>query len=100
MHPLTFLTGIVFGSSGLILLVLLLVMLIKLVLLGSGDLDPARAEMEGQFVWLAVFAALTAVSTASFVSLLRQLRWRWVAQALMWSGLALLIVNLGTLRGG
>lgn len=100
MHPLTFLTGIVFGSSGLILLVLLLVMLIKGVLLFSGDLEPARAELEGQLLWLAVFTGLTVVSTASFVSLLRRLPWRWAAQAVLWSSLALLIANLGTLRGG
>lgn len=80
-------------------MVLLLVMLIKLVLLASGDLDPARAEMEGQFRWLAVFAALTVVSTASFLSQLRQLRWRWVAQLVLWGSVLALIANLGTLRG-
>lgn len=100
MHPLTFITGIVFGSSSLIFLVLILVMIIKAVLLASGDLEPARAELEGQYQWLAVFAGLTLVSTLSFLALLRRWRWRWYAQAAMWAALALFFLNLGDLRGG
>lgn len=100
MHPLTFVTGIVFGSSALILLVLILIMIIKAVLLASGDLEPARAELEGQVMWLAVFAGLTLVSTVSFLALVRKWRgWR-IAQAVMWLALLAFFLNLGDLRGG
>lgn len=86
MRPLAVLNAIVFGSAAAITFGLGGVLIIFLVLKGSNP------ELGGEFPALlrssAVFAALAAVSGASLFSLLKTLRWRWIAQAAMWSVVA------------
>jgi hypothetical protein len=91
MRPLAVLNAIVFGSAAAITFGLAGVLVIFLVLKGSnpemGDEFPALLRSS------ALFAALAAVSGASLFSMLKTLRWRWIAQAAMWSvvaGIALL----------
>lgn len=97
--PLTFVTGIILGSSASILVVLSLTMLIELLLLALGDLEPSRVELPGLIRLLAVFTAMTAVSALSFVALLKRHRWQWYGQLALWGAVALFIFNLGWIRG-
>ncbi len=99
MQPLTFVTGIILGSCGSILVVLALTVLIQLLLLSLGDLEPSRVELPGLVRLLVVFVAMTAVSAASFVAMVKRLPWRWYGQAALWLALALFVLNLGWIRG-
>lgn len=82
MRPLAVLNAIIFGSAAAITFGLLGVVVIFLVLKGS---NPAMSD---EFPVLlrssAVFLVLAAVSGASLLSLLKTLKWRWLAQVAMW----------------
>jgi hypothetical protein len=91
MRPLAVLNAIVFGSATAISFGLCGVLVIFLVLKGQ------YPEMRGEFPSLlkssAVFLLLAGVSGASLFAALKELRWRWVAQAAMW----LIIAGIATL---
>ena len=86
MRPLTVITGIVLGSCVSITVSLGAVLCIFLIL---GDDYPRLGSEFGALIdSLLMFTALTAISALSFYSLLIRHRWRGVAQALMWMGVA------------
>jgi hypothetical protein len=86
MRPLAVLNAIVFGSAAAITFGLVGVVIVFLVLRGR------YPEMNNEFATLLVasglFALLAAVAGASLFSMLKQLRWRWTAQAAMWLSVA------------
>ena len=86
MRPLAVLNAIIFGSAAAITFGLVAVIIIFLILGGrhpelSAEIGPLLRN-SGQF------AALTAVSGLSLFALLKELPWRWTAQAAMWFILA------------
>lgn len=82
MRPLTVLNAIVFGSAAAITFGLTAVLIIYLVL---KDRHPQLAQEFGPLLRSAAqFAVLTIVSGASFIAMLKNLRWRWIAQTAMW----------------
>jgi len=82
MRPLTVLNAIVFGSSAAITFGLTAVIVIYLFLMGQ------HPELNSEFSPLlrssGEFALLSAVSGASLLAMLKDLRWRWIAQSAMW----------------
>ena len=87
MRPLTVITGIMLGSSLSIAFSLAAVLIIFSVL---GDEYPRlEHEFEPLLASFSLFSVMTAISAASFYSLLKHLSWRWLAQFAMWAGLAL-----------
>ncbi|MBL8265529.1 hypothetical protein [Steroidobacter sp.] len=86
MRPIAVLNAIVFGSAAAISFGLLGVVVIFLFLKGS---NPAlSSEFPALLRSSAVFLVLATVSGASLLSLLKTLKWRWLAQAAMWVVLA------------
>lgn len=86
MRPLAVLNAIVFGSAAAITFGLLGVVVIFLVLKGS---NPAMtSEFPALVRGSAAFAVLAATSGASLWALLKTLKWRWWAQAAMWTAVA------------
>jgi hypothetical protein len=86
MRPLAVLNAIVFGSAAAITFGLLGVVVIFLVLKGS---NPAMSnEFPALLRSSVAFAVLAAVSGTSLWGLLKQLTWRWWAQAAMWAAIA------------
>ena len=89
MKPLTIITGVVLGSAASITLGLAVVILIFV--LSGLDQPRIRDEFPPLVSSVALFALLTVVSAASFVALVKDKRWRWWLQALMWA----LLVAIG-----
>jgi hypothetical protein len=91
MRPLTVLNAIVLGSAAAITFGLTAVLIVFAILQGR------HPELAQEFAPLlrssALFAVLTAIAGASFVGLLKNLRWRWWAQAAMW----LTVLTIGAL---
>jgi len=87
MGPLGFLTGVVLGSAASIALVLLMVLVIFALNAGSGG--AVRTEYPALLAGAGLFALLAAAAGAAFVGLQRARPWRWIAQAVMWTALAL-----------
>ena len=82
MRPLTVVSGILLGTSVSITASLAAVVIISLVL---GDEYPRLAyEFGGLARSTLAFALLTAISAASFYSMLKQHRYRYLYQAGMW----------------
>jgi hypothetical protein len=86
MGPLGFLTGIVLGSAAAIALVLVMVVVIFAVSAAPGG--ATGREYPELLATAGLFALLATVSAIAFVGLQRERRWRWLAQAAMWSALA------------
>jgi hypothetical protein len=59
-------------------------------LLLRGETPQLNAELPVLARYAVLFAILTALAAFSFVSLLRDSRWRWWAQAAMWGSMAAL----------
>lgn len=82
MQPLGVLNAIVFGSAAAITFGLASVLFIFVLLQGR------HSELAVEFGPLlrssALFATLAAVAGASLYASLKGLRWRWIAQGLMW----------------
>lgn len=94
MRPLAALNAILFGSAAAIAFGLVGVTVIFLVLKGR------YPEMGAEFpiLWRSglLFIALAAVSGASLFAMLKELPWRWFAQAAMWlfiAGIAVFYVR-------
>jgi hypothetical protein len=89
LRPLTVINGILLGSAASIAAGLLVVLLLFYLLV---DEHPRLAEEFPALVSSTlIFLGLTAVCAFSFVGLLKQWRTRWLGQALMWGGLALVV---------
>lgn len=86
MQPLTVITGILLGTSFSITLSLAAVLLIVALL--GGEYPRLDHEFPALLANLGLFTAMTTICAASFLALLYRHRLRWVAQSLMWSGLA------------
>ena len=85
MRPLAVITGILLGSSFSIMFSLAAVMIVFLLL---GDEHPRLADESRALVGsLFIFTVLTVISAASFYTILKDHAMRWVAQAVMWTGL-------------
>lgn len=85
MRPLTFITGILLGSSVSITLRLTAVILIFLIL---GDEYPRLAyEFSNLIKSALIFVVLTAISAASFYCLLKEWKNRWWLQFALWASL-------------
>lgn len=95
MQPLSVITAIVFGSATAASFGFVSSLVIFIVLQGkhpefSNELWPlARVS--------AVILTLAAISGSSLYALLKETRWRWYAQAGMWSAV-LAVVSFYTLR--
>ena len=85
MRPLTVINGIFLGSCLSISVSLGLVLIVFLVI--SDDYPRLEAEFRPLTISLAIFLSMTAISAASFYSLLINHQLRWAAQALLWAGL-------------
>lgn len=90
MQPLTVITGILLGTTASIAVGLSVVLLLFFILLG--DHPQLAVEFAPLSVSTAIFLLMTAICAASFLGLVKQTRWRWIAQAGMWIGLALTVV--------
>ena len=86
MRPLTVLTGIVLGSSAATTFGLAATLVVFLVL--SGEVPQFRAELPMLALYVALFAALTALAATSFVGLAKNRPWRRWAQGALWGALA------------
>jgi len=85
MRPLTVLTGVVMGTCVSIAISLLFVLIVFTII---GDEYPrVRHEFGPLTSSLAIFTAMTAISIASFYTLVRNHSARWAAQALLWIGI-------------
>jgi hypothetical protein len=82
MQPLGVLNAIVFGSAAAITFGLTSVLVVFLLLQGR------HSELASEFMPLlrssALFATLSVIAGTSLYASLKGLRWRWIAQALMW----------------
>ncbi len=86
MRPLTMITGILLGSSAAITISLGLVLIVFLLL---GDEHPRlQHEFRPLLHSMLIFLGMTAISAASFYSLVIGHRARFAALGLMWAGLA------------
>ncbi|HRP34403.1 MAG TPA: hypothetical protein PLI48_00845 [Gammaproteobacteria bacterium] len=90
MQPMTVVTGILLGSSAAIAAGLAVVVLIFLLL--SGEHPRLGAEIGMLLASTGIFLGMTAVCAASFISLVKQLRWWWIPQAGMWAALGLVVL--------
>lgn len=90
MQPMTVVTGILLGSSAAIAAGLAVVVLIFFLL--SGEHPRLGAEIGMLLASTGIFLGMTAVCAASFITLVKQLRWWWVPQAGMWAALGLVVL--------
>ena len=90
MRPLTVLTGIVLGSAFSIAFGLAVVWLIFQLIGADEPLIAAETGAIGPAI--AVFSLLTAVAAVSFVARLKNWRFAWAWQLLMWGSLAAVVV--------
>ena len=86
MRPLTVITGILLGSCLAITISLAAVLVVFLIL--GDDYPRVRHEFGSLVSSVLIFFVMTAICGASFYSLLQDHALRFVAQGLMWAGLA------------
>lgn len=86
MRPLTVITGITLGSCLSVAVSLGAVLVIFLIL--GDDYPRLDYEFRGLLVSFAIFLVMTGISAVSFYWMLRHHAARFVAQAVMWLGLA------------
>ena len=90
MQPLTVITGILLVTSAAIAAGLAVVMLLFFIL---ADEHPRVASEFGTLtVSTVIFLVMTMLCGASFLGLVREAPWRWVAQTGMWVGLVLTVM--------
>jgi hypothetical protein len=85
MQPLTVITGILLGSSAAIASGLAVVLFLFWLL--ADDYPRLNAEMPALLSSSAIFVGLTALCAISFLGLVKDRGWRWLAQFAMWLGL-------------
>lgn len=86
MTPLTFVSGVLLGSAASIFFGLLVVLGLYVAL----GLDEPRIAAEFPGLWRSalIFLVVTAACAIGFIGQLRQARWRWLGQGLMWASVA------------
>ena len=89
MRPLTIINLLLLGTAVSISLSLSVVALLFVLL--APKYPQMGAEIGTLFKSTALFYVLTALCGVSFIGLLRERRWRWVAQAAMWAGLVVVV---------
>ncbi|HSN73191.1 MAG TPA: hypothetical protein VLT59_16875 [Steroidobacteraceae bacterium] len=89
MRPFAAINAIVFGSAAAITFGLVAVVIIFLVL--KGEHPRFGTELGPLLRSSAIFAVLSLSSGTSLYATLKELRWRWIAQAGMWLTLAAVI---------
>ena len=85
MRPLTVITGVLLGSCFSIAFSLAAVLFVFQVL--KHDYPRVNHEFGALLASLAVFTAMTAICGVSFYALVKEHRFRWLAQLFMWLGL-------------
>lgn len=85
MRPLAILTGFVLGTVASITFSTLVVGLMYLIL--GPKYPQVQAESGPLLLTAMLFLGLTATAAVSFIGMLKQTAWRWVAQAAMWAAL-------------
>lgn len=90
MQPLTVITGILLGTSASIGAGLAVVLLLFFIL--ADEHPRLAAEFAPLLTSTGIFVGMTAICAASFIGLVRNRRWKWAAQGLMWSGLLLVVL--------
>lgn len=86
LGPLTVITGIFLGTCLSIAVSLAAVMLMVLMI---GEENPRLGhEFPALLGSLLIFSTMTAISATSFYLLLKQHSARWVAQGVLWAGIA------------
>lgn len=90
MRPLAIINGILLGSAASIAVGLGVVLLLFFLLID--DHPRLAAEYPSLVDSTLIFLGLTAVCAFSFVGLIRHWRTRWLAQAAMWIGLAMVVL--------
>ena len=91
MPPLAILTGILLGSCAAIGVGLVIVLFLFYLL--ADDYPRLATEYDALLRSTVIFLGMTAICAVSFVGLIRHRTWRWIAQAVMWVGLALTIFH-------
>mgnify|MGYP001031587017 CR=1 FL=1 len=86
MRPLTAVTGILLGSCVAITVSLAAVLVVFLVL--GDDYPRLQSEFDALVSSLLIFLVMTAISAASFYTLVINHKARYIAQAALWGGLA------------
>ncbi len=86
MRPLAVITGIIAGSCVAITVSLAAVMLVYLIL--GDDYPRVRYEFRPLLASLLLFFGMTAISSASFYTLLTNNRWARPLQVVLWAGIA------------
>lgn len=84
MRPLTAINGILLGSCVAITVSLAAVLVVFLVL--GDDYPRLQAEFDALVASVFIFLGMTAISGASFYTLLINHKARFVAQAVLWGG--------------
>jgi hypothetical protein len=87
MSPFAILLGILMGSIVAIATSLIMVLIVFLIL--GGEQGQLHTEIWPLLRSVGLFAPLAAVAWMGFVGELRRTRWRGIALAAMWSGIAL-----------
>ena len=86
MRPLAVLNAIVFGSAAALTFALVGVVVVFTIL------QRRHPELAAEFGMLlrstAMVALLAGISGVSLLAMLRELRWRWIAQGVLWVALA------------
>ena len=85
MRPLTVITGIVLGTCLSIAVSLAAVLLMFFVL--GDDYPRLNYELPALLQSLVIFTVMTAISALSFYGLLKNHRWRLLAQGGLWAGI-------------
>lgn len=90
MSPLAALTAILLGSALAITVGLVMVLTVYAIL--GGEYPRLAAETPALLRSLVLFGVMTAIGAAAFIGVLRQYRWRWWAQAGLytWIGVTVL----------
>ena len=86
MRPLTVITGILLGSCLSIALSLALVVIVFLLL--GDDYPRLQFEFRALVESMLIFLVMTVIAAGSFYTLLTDHRWRYLAQVLLWAGIA------------
>jgi hypothetical protein len=89
LRPLAAINAIVFGSAAAIAFGLLATVIVFLVL--KGEHPRFQAELGPLLRAGGVFSVLAAASGTSLYATLKELSWRWIAQAGMWFTLAAIV---------
>lgn len=96
MRPMTFINGVLLGSSAALAGVLGVILFFRWVMVGDPTLDQTVVQSDlplGELARdMAIFGALTLLALAAFLGELRARRWRLLADWLMSLGLVAVVI--------